>query len=70
MPTIFILGLNAQTKVLVIEPPELAIASLVMMVLLANVLCVQTIAMIVEHAGLRSIWLPKLDASTQSLGMP
>jgi hypothetical protein len=70
MPTISILGLSAQTKVHVTEPPELATASLAMMVLLANVLCVQTTAMIVEHAGLRSIWLLKLDAHTQSLGMP
>jgi len=70
MPTIYILGLNAQTRELVIVLPEPAIASPDMMVLLAKELFATTIVMIEALAGPRSILLPKLVVSILILGIP
>jgi len=65
-----ILGQSARTKDPATEPQEHAIASLDMTASLVNVLCAQTTAMIVAHAGLKNILLPKPDAHTPLLGTP
>jgi len=70
MQTIFIPGLSAPTREPATAVVVLAVAFLVMMVLLANVLCVPITVTTVELAGLRNIWLPKLAELTLPLGMP
>jgi len=69
MPMTFTLGLSAQTKELVIDHQVHAIASPVMTELLASVLFAPIIAMIVVHAGRRSILLLRLAGFTPKLGM-
>jgi len=68
MPMIYIPGLNALIREFVIVLLANANASLDTRVLLARELSVLTTVMTVEHAGLKSIWHPKLPVFTQLLG--
>jgi len=70
MPTMFTLGWSAPTRAPAIARLAPALASLVMMALLASVPRALTIVMTEEPAGLRSIWPARVVERTTNPGMP